>query len=386
MTYFVGIDIAKYTHYASIIDSNGIIIEEPFPFDNSNDGFNYLLSKLNQLTLNDIVIGFESTAHYHLNLMNFLDNNGFKTIIINPILTKRFRNINIRNVKNDKVDSINIAMYHSLNYSKLLSCSCLNDLHVLCNDLHNLKQTKSKLYIQLTAALDVTFPELKAYFKGNLKSVAAHNLLKELNTPIEISSTRIDKLVRIISRGSKGFNRKRVETLKQLAKESIGINSLSYSIKIKMIINQIELIEQQILELLDVIINNEIVRNSVLLQIPGMGYLQAANIISVIDSINRFASARQVLAYAGLDPIIRQSGTFLARSTRMSKRGNTLLRYTLIWSAHNCVRNSKVLNEYYQKKRSEGKSHYNALGHCAKKLVNYIFWILNNPEKKFILE
>ena len=80
MTYFVGIDIAKYTHYASIIDSNGIIIEEPFPFDNSNDGFNYLLSKLNQLTLNDIVIGFESTAHYHLNLMNFLDNNGFKTI------------------------------------------------------------------------------------------------------------------------------------------------------------------------------------------------------------------------------------------------------------------------------------------------------------------
>ena len=386
MTYFVGIDIAKYTHYASIIDSNGIIIEEPFPFDNSNDGFNYLLSKLNQLTLNDIVIGFESTAHYHLNLMNFLDNNGFKTIIINPILTKRFRNINIRNVKNDKVDSINIAMYLSLNYSKLLSCSCLNDLHVLCNDLHNLKQTKSKLYIQLTAALDVTFPELKAYFKGNLKSVAAHNLLKELNTPIEISSTRIDKLVRIISRGSKGFNRKRVETLKQLAKESIGINSLSYSIKIKMIINQIELIEQQILELLDVIINNEIVRNSVLLQIPGMGYLQAANIISVIDSINRFASARQVLAYAGLDPIIRQSGTFLARSTRMSKRGNTLLRYTLIWSAHNCVRNSKVLNEYYQKKRSEGKSHYNALGPCAKKLVNYIFWILNNPEKKFILE
>ena len=376
MTYFVGIDIAKYTHYASIIDSNGIIIEEPFPFDNSNDGFNYLLSKLNQLTLNDIVIGFESTAHYHLNLMNFLDNNGFKTIIINPILTKRFRNINIRNVKNDKVDSINIAMYLSLNYSKLLSCSCLNDLHVLCNDLHNLKQTKSKLYIQLTAALDVTFPELKAYFKGNLKSVAAHNLLKELNTPIEISSTRIDKLVRIISRGSKGFNRKRVETLKQLAKESIGINSLSYSIKIKMIINQIELIEQQILELLDVIINNEIVRNSVLLQIPGMGYLQAANIISVIDSINRFASARQVLAYAGLDPIIRQSGTFLARSTRMSKRGNTLLRYTLIWSAHNCVRNSKVLNEYYQKKRSEGKSHYNALGHCAKKLVNYIVYKL----------
>ena len=82
-----------------------------------------------------------------------------------------------------------------------------------------------------------------------------------------------------------------------------------------------------------------------------MGYLQAANILSVIYSIERFDSPEQVLAYAGLDPIIRQSGLFNAKSTRMSKRGNSLLRYTLIWFALNCSKNSKTMSEYYLKKK-----------------------------------
>ena len=165
----------------------------------------------------------------------------------------------------------------------------------------------------------------------------------------------------------------------------MGINSKSISIKIRQIIEQVELIERQIEDLLDVICNDEIVRDCALLQIPGMGYLQAANILSVIYSIERFDSPEQVLAYAGVDPIIRQSGLFNAKSTRMSKRGNSLLRYTLIWSALNCSKNSKTMSEYYLKKNG-GKSHYNALGHCARKLTNYIFWILTHPNDKFNLD
>ena len=69
----------------------------------------------------------------------------------------------------------------------------------------------------------------------------------------------------------------------------------------------------------------------------------------------------------------------------MSKRGNRQLRYALIWSAYNVSKHTQTLNTYYSKKRDEGKSHYNALGHCAKKLVNYIFYILTNPEKEFVL-
>ncbi|MBR5342156.1 MAG: IS110 family transposase, partial [Erysipelotrichaceae bacterium] len=70
--------------------------------------------------------------------------------------------------------------------------------------------------------------------------------------------------------------------------------------------------------------------------------------------------------------------------TRMSKRGNRLLRYALIWTAYNMTRCDSKMKIYYEKKRAEGKSHYNALGHCAGKLCRYIFFILKHPEAEFI--
>ena len=149
---------------------------------------------------------------------------------------------------------------------------------------------------------------------------------------------------------------------------------------------QIELIESQIDDVQHAIIEHMRVLDSPLLQLPGMGYIQTAYIISVIQNIQRFDSALKVIAYAGLDPKIRQSGQFTASKTHMSKRGSKLLRYALIWSANNVRKNSNTLGTYYNKKRSQGKSHYNALGHCDSKLVNYIFFILNNPEKEFIFE
>ena len=78
-----------------------------------------------------------------------------------------------------------------------------------------------------------------------------------------------------------------------------------------------------------------------------------------------------------------RSGTWQANTTRMSKRGNKLLRYALIWSAYNMTLKPGPMKDYYDLKKAEGKSHYNALGHCASKMCRYIFWILNNPELEF---
>lgn len=79
----------------------------------------------------------------------------------------------------------------------------------------------------------------------------------------------------------------------------------------------------------------------------------------------------------GLDPSVVQSGNFNARSTRMSKRGSGMLRYTLIYSAHNVVKYNATFKAYYDLKRSQGKSHYCALGHVAHKLVRVVFKMLN---------
>lgn len=60
----------------------------------------------------------------------------------------------------------------------------------------------------------------------------------------------------------------------------------------------------------------------------------------------------------------------------MSKRGSRILRYALINAAHNFVLNNKTFKEYYDMKIAQGRSHYNALGHCAGKLVRIIHKML----------
>ena len=163
-----------------------------------------------------------------------------------------------------------------------------------------------------------------------------------------------------------------------MAKSSVGIDNPSLSLQIKHAILQIELYDEQIAEVEALYKQILDEMNTPILSIPGMSYNQAAVIIGCIGDINRFEHSCQLLAYAGLDPSVIQSGNFQARSTKMSKRGPGILRYSLVYSAHNVVKNNKTFREYYELKRSQGKSHYCALGHVAHKLVRIIFKMLKD--------
>lgn len=126
--------------------------------------------------------------------------------------------------------------------------------------------------------------------------------------------------------------------------------------------------------------------NSVLMTVLGIGAVNAACILGEIGDIKRFSKPCKLLAYAGLDPTVRQSGQFTAKSTRMSKRGSALLRYALINSAWQLTLNDTTFKAYYDLKRSQGLNHYGALGHVAHKLTRVIFKLLTsdtpfNPAK-----
>ena len=82
---YVGIDIAKLNHFASVVSNDGEVLVKPFEFTNDNDGFYLLLSKLNSFDIDSLIIGLESTAHYGNNLLFFLVSRGFKVCLINPI-------------------------------------------------------------------------------------------------------------------------------------------------------------------------------------------------------------------------------------------------------------------------------------------------------------
>lgn len=379
--FYVGIDIAKNTHWASIMSSDGEIIQEPFSFTNDNSGFQKFISKLESLDKTKILIGLESTAHYGENIISYLFNLDYKIGLINPIQTANLRKSNIRKTKNDKVDTYIIIKALTLGNYSLISTRDINNLKLkgLCRSRRNLVTMRSKAKIQLVSYMDQIFPELAMFFKRNLHLNVSYQLLKEYSSPNDIKNIHLTKLTNILHDNSHGrYNRDDAIRLRELAKTSVCIDNPSLSLQVKHAILQIELYDEQIAEIESLYKQILDEMNTPILSIPGMSYNQAAVIIGCIGDINRFEHSCQLLAYAGLDPSVIQSGNFQARSTKMSKRGSGMFRYSLVYSAHNVVKNNETFKNYYELKRSQGKSHYCALGHVAHKLVRIIFKMLKD--------
>ena len=388
---YVGIDIAKLNHFASAISSDGEILMEPFKFTNDGDGFSLLESNLASICddKDNIIIGLESTAHYGDNLVRYLVASFYKVCVLNPIKTSTMRKNNIRKTKTDKVDTYIIAK--TLMFQESLRFVTFYDL-----DLMDLKQLgrfrqktikqRTRLKIQLTSYVDQVFPELQYFFKSGLHQKSVYALLKEAPTPKAIASMHMTHLANLLKVNSHGhFTKEQAKELRVLAQKSVGASDSALSIQITHTISQIELLDSQLeqveAEMADIMKFND----SVIMTIPGIGYINGGMILGEIGDVHRFSNPNKLLAFAGLDPSVYQSGNFQARRTRMSKRGSRILRYALINAAHNVVKNNATFKTYYDKKMAEGRSHYNALGHCAGKLVR-IIWKMMTDNVEFNLD
>lgn len=379
---YVGIDIAKLNHFASAISSDGEILIEPFKFTNDYDGFYLLLSKLDPLDPDSIIIGLESTAHYGDNLVRFLITRNYKVCVLNPIKTSTMRKNNVRKTKTDKVDTFVIAK--TLMMQDSLRFSSLEDLdYIELKELGRFRQKtikqRTRLKIQLTSYVDQVFPELQYFFKSGLHQKAVYALLKEAPMPKDIASMHMTHLSNLLVKSSHGhFTKDMARELRVLAQKSVGLNDSSLSIQITQTIAQIELLDSQLFETELEMANLVTCLHSVIMTIPGIGFVNGGMILGEVGDIHRFPAPNKLLAFAGLDPTVYQSGNFQAKRTRMSKRGSKVLRYALMNAAHNVVKNNATFKAYYDAKRAEGRSHYNALGHCAGKLVRVIWRMLTD--------
>ena len=382
---YVGIDIAKLNHFASAISSEGEILIEPFQFCNDSDGFHLLLSKLESFDKSSLIIGLESTAHYGDNLVRYLVAENYKVCVLNPIKTSVMRKNNVRRTKTDKVDTYIICktlkMQDTLRFVSYYDLDLL-DLKSLGRFRQKTIKQRSRLKIQLTAYVDEVFPELQYFFKLGLHQKSVYALLKEAPTPEAIASMHMTHLAHLLKVTSHGhFDKAKAQQLRVLAQKSVGASDNALSIQITHTIAQIELLNDQLdkveTEMTEIMKYND----SVIMTIPGIGYINGGMILGEIGNIHRFSSPNKLLAYAGLDPSVYQSGNFQAKKTRMSKRGSKVLRYALINAAHNVVKNNATFKAYYDAKMAEGRTHYNALGHCAGKLVRIIFKMLTDDVK-----
>ncbi|WP_338942073.1 IS110-like element ISFnu4 family transposase [Fusobacterium nucleatum] len=378
--FLLGIDIAKLNHVASCIDSStNEIVFSNFKFKNDFKGFSTLLDKIKTFDTKNLIIGLESTSHYGENLINFLFKQHFKVALINPLQTSHLRKANIRDAKNDNLDSLNIAkslIFAKLNFISEKNINCFY-LKKLTRFRSSLIKQRSKAKIQLTSLLDLLFPELQYLFKSKIHSKAIYSLLKKYPSAEEIAALKDDEISNLLYASSKGhFKKEKSIELKSLAKTTVGIKDTSISLHVIQLIELIELYDKQIKDIVTKIADTVDKLDTKLLSVPGISIIACAIILGETNNFNNFSDSTKLLAFAGLDPKIRQSGNFNASSCRMSKKGSPYLRYALIFTAWNIVRHSEKFNKYYCLKRSQGKSHYNSLGHVAHKLVRVIFTLI----------
>lgn len=299
------------------------------------------------------------------------------------------RKNNIRKTKTDKVDTYviikTLMMQDHLRFVTFFDLD-LMDLKDLGRFRQKTIKQRTRLKIQLTTYVDQVFPELQYFFKSGLHQKAVYALLKEAPSPNEIASMHMTHLANLLKTTSHGhFKKEQALELRVLAQKSVGANDSAISIQITQTIQQIELLDSQLKMIEDKMTDIMRFNESVIMTIPGIGYINGGMILGEIGDIHRFSNPGKLLAYAGLDPSVYQSGNFKAKNTRMSKRGSRVLRYALINAAWNVVQNNKTFETYYNAKKAEGRSHYNALGHCAGKLVR-IIWKMLTDEVEFNLE
>jgi len=123
---------------------------------------------------------------------------------------------------------------------------------------------------------------------------------------------------------------------------------------------------------------------TLLSSIPGIGPAISASLIAEIEDVERFDRPESLIAYAGLDPRVRQSGISLTRNAKLTKRGSPYLRRAAYLAASIAQRHDPELKAYYLKKRAEGKRYKEATVANARHLLNrvYAVWKRGTPYVK----
>ena len=382
---YIGIDVAKSKHDCFITNSDGEVLIENMTFPNSLEGFSTFSSIVKSFSknLNNIKVGLEATGHYSNNLLEFLYSNGFSVYVLNPLSTNLFRKgQSLRKTKTDKTDAKMIAlMIMSQNLKPYIPLSYhIKELKSLSRHRFRLVQYRSKLKVSYGRILDIIFPELNSAVWSTSQNSMLHTLL-ELPGASAIAHCHLTKLTSILHKSSKGkYTKEKAIELKNLAKESIGDSSQALAFELQQTIRLILFIQDEI-KLLEKQIKTIVLElDSPILSIPGISYVTAAIILSEIGDIKKFDSSSKLLAFAGLEPSTHQSGNYISNHSVMVKRGSTYLRWALLTATRLICMRDETFNAYKDKKISEGKHYFVALGHTSKKLVRLIFHLLKTNQ------
>jgi transposase len=382
---YVGVDIAKMDHVVGAVDERGERVCGPMGFKNTEAGFARLEAWLDGIAEGpgDVVVGMEATGHYWMACHSSLTSKGYAVAVVNPVQVRAVRDLKGRSrVKNDRVDSELIAETMRIGQCDptRLATDAVQALRLHTRYRQSLRDAIAEAKTQAKCLLDSYFPEYGGTFSDEF-GAASMAVLKRCPTAEECRRTQARTLSRLMSEASRRrLGDERAAELKAKAKSSVGIGLAweAASLEIRGHVAHIEYLEGEVAKL-DRVIADALDRvEPLVLTIPGIGTTNGAQIVAEIGDVSRFRNAAALVSYAGLNPSVSQSGKFEATDARITKKGSAYLRRAMWLAASRACQCDTALGDFYARKRSEGKSHREAVTAVARKLCHIVFAVMRD--------
>jgi transposase len=404
----VGIDVGADFSWMSIALPNQTFVGKPFKILHSDlNSLSSAVTKIKEaeeLYSLESRIFLESTGIYHYPLFCYLRDKGFNCSVINPIITKNSTNINIRKVHNDRFDSRKAALVGlkpDLKVSLMPSDLAL-DLRNLSREYYDLMDKRSAYVNKLQSELRMVFPQYLKIFSKITTNTSLTLLEKHTSPEAFLNATKeeIINCIRSTARFGLTYATNKYNAIIQAATDaksfgySVSSNFKRIRLYIRFIRNYDEEVSSILSEMHELVSAHEatdFVKQIHLIEsYKGAGFLSAVTLMGEIGDFSAFRSPKQLFAYFGLDPAVKQSGKFEGTKISMSKRGSRIARRVLhtmalisISKNRNGSAKNPVLRDYYLKK-CQSKPKMVALGAVMHKVCNIVFAILRD-EKEFTI-
>jgi len=382
----IGIDVGKRQHIAAICQEGEREARKAvFRFTADRAGFNDLERWMSQQGEIARAV-LESSGHYHLNLAAALQRRGVPVAVVNPLESKYFGKRRLQRTKSDPADARTLALLAMVDQPDPRDVLAGTELREAARFAMGLVNERGRVCQKITRLIELGFPELeRAYDDPTCTSALA--LLRLAPTAQAVTRKPLSTLADANrGRGHRAVGATKAERIQGLAQDTIAVPELAAQIgfQMRLLIAQYDLLTAQIAEAeahLGTLLDGELVRR--LRTIPGVGPAICATLIAEIADIRRFERFDQLVAYVGVHPAEKSSGQKGAdpeTSWRMSKAGNAYLRTALYQLAIVGIQHNPIIRAHYARKRAQGKSKMNAVGHCMKKALAIVWGVWRSGE------
>lgn len=389
----LAIDVAKGKSMVSLINSCGEILIKPYEMNHSKVNFDLLKKNISKFDLDNISVIMESTSIYHRPIERYFLDNNFNVYTINALYSKMYKR-SLRKTKTDKLDCLSLAeLFFNTDFKQYIKPNEIYlNLNALSRQYFALSEVSTNLKNRYKNLIYLCFPEYELIFKGQaIYSEIALSFIERYPHAEIISNTRIDCLENFFKKNNFRYWRSKAIKIKEYATDSYPSVSCNDELvsNLSQIAKLINAYEKEINDIKTKLIKLGIETKyfDSINSIFGIGEFTASIIIAELGDINRFNNIKELTAYCGLDPSIKQSGKSINIHGPISKSGNKYMRKLLFISVFNIIRLSSKchvendIETYYRKKRNEGKHHYAAIIASTTKLLRQIFALCKQLDK-----